>query len=83
MIGPGSIMYVCLSVDAVQVLPPGVWAQGSEKLFYSVKRSYGPVQILQWEWNFCDCCWYLSYTTVLQSAKVKELKATFFNVIIY
>lgn len=47
MIGPGSIMYVCLSVDAVQVLSPGFWAQGSEQLFYSVKGSYGPVQILQ------------------------------------
>lgn len=47
MIGPGSVMYVCLSVDAVQVLSPGVWAQGSEKLFDSVKGGYGPVQVLQ------------------------------------
>lgn len=47
MIGPGSIMYMCLSVDAVQVLSPRVWAQGSEKLLDSVKGGDGPVQILQ------------------------------------
>lgn len=71
MIGPGSIMYVCLSVDAVQVLLPGVWAQGSQKLFYSVKGSYGPVQIFQWQRNLCDCHWHLPSTSVLQRAKVK------------
>lgn len=47
MIGFGYIMNVCLSVDAVQVLSPGVWVQGFKKLFYSVKGSYSPVQIIQ------------------------------------
>lgn len=69
MIRPGSIMYVCLSVDAVQVLSPGLWVQGSEKLLYSVKGSYGPVQILQGERNLCDCHWHLPATTVLQRAQ--------------
>lgn len=58
-------MYMCLSVDAVQVLSPGVWAQGSEKLLYSVKGGDGPVQILQWERNLCDCCLDLASTAVL------------------
>lgn len=43
MIGPGSIIYVCLSVDVVQVLSPCVWVEGSEKLLHSVKGSYGSV----------------------------------------
>lgn len=73
MIGPGSIMQMCLSVDAVQVLSPGVWAQGSKKLFYSVKGSYGSVQILQRKRNLGDCCWHLQSTTVLQRAKVQNI----------
>lgn len=72
MIGPGSIMYVCLSVDAIQVLSPGFWVQGFEKLLYSVKGSYGSVQILQWERNLCDWDRHLPSTTVLQRAKVKR-----------
>lgn len=74
MIGPGYIMYVCLRVDAVQVLSPGVWVQGSEKLLHSVEGSDGPVQILQREGNLCGRDWNLPSSAVLQRAKVKKVK---------
>lgn len=60
MIGSGYIMDVCLSVDAVQVLSPGVWVQGFEKLFHSIKGRYGVVQIIECERNLSDCHWPLS-----------------------
>lgn len=60
MIGSGYIMDVCLSVDAVQVLSPGLWVQGLEKLFYSIKVSYSPVQLVQREGGLCVRDWHLS-----------------------
>lgn len=53
-------MDVRLSVDAVQVLFPGVWVHGFEELFYSIKGSYSLVQIIQREWALCDHRWHLS-----------------------
>lgn len=72
MIGPGPVMYVCLGVDAVQVLFPRVGAQGFQELLYGFKGSDGPVQIIQRERNLCDRCLHLTWTTVLQRAKVKS-----------
>lgn len=73
MIGPGSVMYVCLGVDAVQVLPPGLRTQGSEELLHGVEGGDGAVQVLQRERRLCDCCWPLSSSAVLQRSRCQVI----------
>jgi hypothetical protein len=49
VVGPGPVVQVCLGVDAVQVLSPGVRVQVLQELLHRLEHGDGAVQVLYGE----------------------------------